>query len=67
MSKNKKKKLKKKAKKQQQLLQQSLNQIEQTEREGKPLINPSLDGQVRCFRKKHFYLYYIKTLSAYYK
>ena len=60
MSKNKKKKLKKKAKKQQQLLQQSLNQIEQTEREGKPLINPSLDGQVRCFRKKK-YLYYIRT------
>jgi len=45
MSKNKKKKLKKKAKKQQLLLQQSLNQIEQTEREGKPLINPSLDSQ----------------------
>ena len=51
MSKNKKKKLKKKAKKQQLLLQQSLNQIEQTEREGKPLINPSLDSQVRCFHK----------------
>jgi len=45
MSKNKKKKLKKKAKKQKLLLQQSLNQIEQTEREGKPLINPSLDSQ----------------------
>nr|CAB3266575.1 SRSF protein kinase 3 [Phallusia mammillata] len=39
MSKNKKKKLKKKAKKQQQLLQMQINQIEETEREGKPLMD----------------------------
>lgn len=42
MSKNKKKKLKKKAKKQQQLLQMQIQQIEETERIGKPLINVSI-------------------------
>ena len=39
LSKNKKKKLKKKAKKQQQLLEMQINQMEQVEREGKPLID----------------------------
>jgi len=41
LSKNKKKKLKKKAKKQQQLLEMQINQMEQVEREGKPLIDNS--------------------------
>ena len=41
LSKNKKKKLKKKAKKQQQLLEMQINQMEQVEREGKPLIDVS--------------------------
>lgn len=39
LSKNKKKKLKRKAKKQQQLLEMQITQIEETEREGKPLMN----------------------------
>jgi len=41
MSKNKKKKMKKKAKKQQQLLQMQIEQIEETEREGKNLMDVS--------------------------
>uniref|UniRef100_H2YVG1 non-specific serine/threonine protein kinase n=1 Tax=Ciona savignyi TaxID=51511 RepID=H2YVG1_CIOSA len=39
ISKNKKKKMKKKAKKQQQLLKMQIEQIEETEREGKPLMD----------------------------
>jgi len=39
LSKNKKKKMKQKAKKQQLLLKMQINQIEETEREGKPVID----------------------------
>ena len=39
ISKNKKKKLKRKAKKQQQLLEMQINQIEESERSGKPLMS----------------------------
>uniref|UniRef100_H2YVF9 non-specific serine/threonine protein kinase n=1 Tax=Ciona savignyi TaxID=51511 RepID=H2YVF9_CIOSA len=42
ISKNKKKKMKKKAKKQQQLLKMQIEQIEETEREGKPLMDVRL-------------------------
>ncbi|XP_078481158.1 SRSF protein kinase 3 isoform X1 [Ciona intestinalis] len=42
ISKNKKKKMKKKAKKQQQLLKMQIEQIEETEREGKPLMDTLL-------------------------
>uniref|UniRef100_H2YVF5 non-specific serine/threonine protein kinase n=1 Tax=Ciona savignyi TaxID=51511 RepID=H2YVF5_CIOSA len=43
ISKNKKKKMKKKAKKQQQLLKMQIEQIEETEREGKPLMDVRLE------------------------
>uniref|UniRef100_H2YVG2 non-specific serine/threonine protein kinase n=1 Tax=Ciona savignyi TaxID=51511 RepID=H2YVG2_CIOSA len=47
ISKNKKKKMKKKAKKQQQLLKMQIEQIEETEREGKPLMDEVGSGDAK--------------------
>jgi len=48
ISKNKKKKLKRKAKKQQQLLEMQINQIEESERSGKPLMSVNANTNDNC-------------------